>query len=376
MPGIDETKTYYRVRVAPPGDFKRGSFRTITLTESPPHVRAVIGRPKGQTTTRIQSYLFPKSYWTRRGVQQWLSGASRKSAARRTALSRTRRNAPAGLHISGAYRRDPWGYAGMPVRIYPASEGRRLFAMRSARGVIATATDIETLHEYADQQGWIPTYGNPAWEIYYRKRAATLWRGKDAEGRTVWAVTDNQSDGTPVEPKQAQFHSFERARFYFNAALMGAQVEEYKKSTRQNPSKPYEPISKNAPLLVVNPRSKRQSIARLMQQLPPKLAKYAHLPGFEAALKKYVEFHGCLPTKVTFHKVAIGDPDDVQVMAAIGRAPAEIYEPTSSMKNSNKAGSAWIHEYERGKPMKAVTGDGKTIITLPAKYKVADWIRG
>ena len=44
-----------------------------------------------------------------------------------------------GLHVNAQYRRDPWGYAGMVVRIYrPVVKGparmTRLYAMRSARG--------------------------------------------------------------------------------------------------------------------------------------------------------------------------------------------------------------------------------------------------
>jgi len=72
------------------------------------------------------------------------------------------------LHVNGEYERDPWGYLGMAVRICrvkkdgPARRnlgaGGGLYAMRSARGVIATATEMKTLDEYARQQRWIPTY--------------------------------------------------------------------------------------------------------------------------------------------------------------------------------------------------------------------------
>ena len=70
------------------------------------------------------------------------------------------------LHINGEYQRDPWGYLGMTVRIYRvekvyASRALRtggLYAMRSERGVIATAKDMKALDEYARQQRWVPTY--------------------------------------------------------------------------------------------------------------------------------------------------------------------------------------------------------------------------
>lgn len=72
------------------------------------------------------------------------------------------------LHINGKYQKAPWGYAGMTVRIYRANAdgparrslggGGSLYAMRSARGVIATAKDMKRLDEYARRQRWVPTY--------------------------------------------------------------------------------------------------------------------------------------------------------------------------------------------------------------------------
>ena len=62
------------------------------------------------------------------------------------------------LHMNGEYRRDPWGYLGMTVRIYRARKDGSLYGMRSARGVIATAKDMKALDEYARQQRWVPTY--------------------------------------------------------------------------------------------------------------------------------------------------------------------------------------------------------------------------
>ena len=73
------------------------------------------------------------------------------------------------LHMNGKYQKDPWGYAGMTVRIYRAKKDGSLYAMRSARGVIATAKTMKALDEYARQQRWVPTYrawnrdGEEAW---------------------------------------------------------------------------------------------------------------------------------------------------------------------------------------------------------------------
>ena len=64
----------------------------------------------------------------------------------------------AGLHIAGEYRRDPWGYAGMTVRIVRARADGSLYALRTARGVIATARAMEALERLARQQRWVPTY--------------------------------------------------------------------------------------------------------------------------------------------------------------------------------------------------------------------------
>ena len=83
------------------------------------------------------------------------------------------------LHINGEFRRDPWGYAGMTVRIYRAKKdglarrslgaGGSLYAMRSARGVIATARSLQALDEYARAQRWVPTF-----------------RASARDGREVW----------------------------------------------------------------------------------------------------------------------------------------------------------------------------------------------
>jgi hypothetical protein len=67
------------------------------------------------------------------------------------------------LHINGQYQREPWGYAGMAVRIYrPIVKGparmTRLYAMRSLRGVIATAKTMDALADMARRNYWTATY--------------------------------------------------------------------------------------------------------------------------------------------------------------------------------------------------------------------------
>ena len=66
------------------------------------------------------------------------------------------------LHINGDYQRDPWGCAGMRVRIYRAAKDGRVYAMRSAHGVIATARTMDALEELARRERWLPTYRHVA----------------------------------------------------------------------------------------------------------------------------------------------------------------------------------------------------------------------
>lgn len=73
------------------------------------------------------------------------------------------------LHINGQYHEKPWGYLGMPVRIYRATTDGSLYAMRSARGVIATAKTRKALDDMALGERWIP-----------------LYRAFTREGREVW----------------------------------------------------------------------------------------------------------------------------------------------------------------------------------------------
>ncbi len=57
------------------------------------------------------------------------------------------------------------------------------------------------------------------WEIIARQRGAILWRGRDAEGRPIYAVTVERPDGMALEPhsnfymtKKAAWEAFRRDR--------------------------------------------------------------------------------------------------------------------------------------------------------------------
>lgn len=70
----DETDEYFRHRVKDPALFQEDSFRTITLKADKPRVKAVIGKLKGETTTTIQSVLFPKEDgWTLAKAKEWVA---------------------------------------------------------------------------------------------------------------------------------------------------------------------------------------------------------------------------------------------------------------------------------------------------------------
>ena len=78
------------------------------------------------------------------------------------------------LHMNGPYQRKPWGYLGMTVHIYrPIVKGparmKRLYAMRSLKGVIATAKTMDALADLASREQWLARY-----------------RHVDADGREIW----------------------------------------------------------------------------------------------------------------------------------------------------------------------------------------------
>jgi len=65
------TDGFIRFRQREPNEFKRGSFRTITLSEKK-GIKAVIGVLKEKTTTVIQSFIFDKDKFTVDEAKAWL----------------------------------------------------------------------------------------------------------------------------------------------------------------------------------------------------------------------------------------------------------------------------------------------------------------
>jgi len=60
----------HAARVRNPGDFQKDSFRSKELPKS--DVRMIIGKLKGETTTTVQSYRFPKDKFTVAQAKKWL----------------------------------------------------------------------------------------------------------------------------------------------------------------------------------------------------------------------------------------------------------------------------------------------------------------
>ena len=63
-----------------------------------------------------------------------------------------------GLRLSGLYRREPWGYLGMHVKVYPARVDGSLWKMIDPRGTIATARSSQPLTDLARRERWVPEY--------------------------------------------------------------------------------------------------------------------------------------------------------------------------------------------------------------------------
>jgi len=106
-------------------------------------------------------------------------------------------------------------------------------------------------------------------------------------------------------------------------------------------------------------------------------------PDFMKGLRKYREFHGCWPTKISCKDLpGMTRKDDPAFLVGMGKAMDTTYKPTD--KRSSKYGSAYIHEFADNKkkpkesdlPDRACTPDGKTIVTYGGKFAVKDWVRG
>ena len=112
-------------------------------------------------------------------------------------------------------------------------------------------------------------------------------------------------------------------------------------------------------------------------------------PHYKQALKLFREFHGRDPEPDEIFEIdlpQLGEIDEDLYLVALGEAPAESYDANQAVPGSTKSGSVYVHPYEApdGKrPLKAVTGDGRLIMTLPiradgkpSKHKVTSKGRG
>lgn len=69
----EETENEIRYRVREPDEFTKGSFKRIALKKDKPRVFAIVGRPEGKTTTKIQALRFPKGDdWTLSKAKKWV----------------------------------------------------------------------------------------------------------------------------------------------------------------------------------------------------------------------------------------------------------------------------------------------------------------
>lgn len=68
----EETENEIRHSIRDPDKFQEDSFRRITIKKDKPRVFAIIGRLKGETSTKVQSLRFPKEdSWTMAKAKKW-----------------------------------------------------------------------------------------------------------------------------------------------------------------------------------------------------------------------------------------------------------------------------------------------------------------
>lgn len=75
---VDVNDNSIRIRQSNPSNFQKGSFRTITIDKSK-GIKAVIGKPKGKDTTKIQTVIFPKKSFTVAQAKKWLKDHDMKT---------------------------------------------------------------------------------------------------------------------------------------------------------------------------------------------------------------------------------------------------------------------------------------------------------
>jgi hypothetical protein len=73
----ENTEEYIRSGHKSPDEFQNNTLKTIVLSAEE-EIKAVVGKPKGQDTTEVQSYLFEKNKgWTTERAQQWFKEHAR-----------------------------------------------------------------------------------------------------------------------------------------------------------------------------------------------------------------------------------------------------------------------------------------------------------
>jgi len=63
---------FHAARIIDPDKFQADSFRTITIGQADAGITAIVGRLKGETTTKIQTYRFDKKKFTVAEAKKWL----------------------------------------------------------------------------------------------------------------------------------------------------------------------------------------------------------------------------------------------------------------------------------------------------------------
>jgi len=131
-----------------------------------------------------------------------------------------------------------------------------------------------------------------------------------------------------------------------------------------------------------NPGDPAQADIEKIKGFKPEMLQH---PDFMPALKKYIEFHGCMPESLTKVSINLGAAakGDTTFLAHMGKAPEVSYQTTNP--KSNKAGSRWIHEFcedmkkkdvkPSDMPDLACTADGKAMVIVGGRYQVKDWVR-
>lgn len=69
---------FHAARMISPSKFQDGSFRSIQIGDKNSGITAIVGRLKGQTATKVQTYRFDKDKFTAAEARKWLSNQDAK----------------------------------------------------------------------------------------------------------------------------------------------------------------------------------------------------------------------------------------------------------------------------------------------------------